>query len=443
MGPDLPRNSLTSGEGATGPGTHEATGRRSRGEARVGLYVHVPFCAVRCAYCDFATGPLRADRVERYLDTIDRECARRAEDAADVLFSSVFFGGGTPSALSARQFARLSESLRSRFRIAADAEITLEANPESVRDDRLEAWAAGGVNRLSFGAQSFVPDELVRLGRAHPAERPAAAIDAARRVGFRRLSVDLMFGFPGHDARAWSFTLDRALELGTENVSAYCYIPEADTPMGNAVLGDEVALPEPEAQADLYEQLTTRMAEGGLDAYEISNFSRPGGEARHNLVYWLRRDYLGVGPSAHGLWKGLRRANPRSLEAWASGVDSYGAWDQPESIDEDAASDEIVMLGLRLSGGLDPDDYSDPDWAAVKRCYTGAIRDAIAGGRLVRRGRGVAIPAQLRFLSDDVVAWLMARARPAGFDSDSRASVTSRTCRSPHTPERYAGTIPS
>ena len=222
-------------------------------------------------------------------------------------------------------------------------------------------------------------------------------------------------------------------------VSAYCFIPEADTPMGSAVLGGDLGLPEPEAQADLYDQLIARMAEAGRACYEISNFSRPGGEARHNLVYWLRRDYLGLGPSAHGLWRGCRHANPRGLDEWLAGVGSeHAAGGDP--IDPPTEADEIVMLALRLASGLDPGDYSEAAWEGVHRRYGAAFRDAVATRRLVKRGRCLAIPRNLRFLSDDVIAWLMARAERRGFDSDSRASVTSSACRSPLTPERFAGT---
>jgi oxygen-independent coproporphyrinogen-3 oxidase len=207
-----------------------------RDEARDGLYVHVPFCAVRCAYCDFATGPISAAKVERYLDAFEREVARRAPAADGTRFRTVFFGGGTPSALSARHFRRLWTAIRGGFAVDPRAEITLEANPETVGDALLHAWRETGVNRLSMGVQSFVPGELERLGRIHGPARPFEAVDRARRAGFTRLSVDLMFGFPGHDADAWRHTLARTLELDVEHVSAYCFIPEDATPLGSALV---------------------------------------------------------------------------------------------------------------------------------------------------------------------------------------------------------------
>jgi oxygen-independent coproporphyrinogen-3 oxidase len=420
--------------------TLDGPGATARAAARLGLYVHVPFCAVRCSYCDFSSGSLSARVVERYLGGIEREAARRAPQAAAVAFTSVFFGGGTPSALSARHFARLWRALRSQFAIASGAEITLEANPESVRPALLEAWAAAGVNRLSMGAQSFDPQELARLGRIHGADRPGAAFALAREHGFRRLSLDLMFGFPGHTPSRFATTLERALALEPEHLSVYCFIPEAGTPLGDEVLRGSARLPDPGQQADLYASLGQRLAREGFGMYETSNFCRPGAEARHNLVYWLRRDYLGLGPSAHGLWRGVRYGNHYGTERWAASLEAHRACDTVEPESARSRADEIVMLGLRLATGLAADDQPSAVWAEVTRRYGRAFRDALATGRLERTPGGVRIPSRLRFLADDVIAWLMAaadrdplarheadatvdHARPA-FDSLAIASLT-------------------
>jgi oxygen-independent coproporphyrinogen-3 oxidase len=418
----------------------EGPGASARAEARLGLYVHVPFCAVRCTYCDFSSGRLSAIAVERYLAAMEREAARRAPQAEGMAFTSVFFGGGTPSALSARHFARLWGALRSHLAIAPGAEITLEANPESVRPALLEAWAAAGVNRLSMGAQSFDPQELSRLGRIHDTARPGAAFALARAHGFRRLSLDLMFGFPGHTPASFAATLEQALALAPEHLSAYCFIPEAGTPLGDAVLRGAAGLPGPGEQADLYTSLCEKLAGAGFGIYETSNFCRPGAEARHNLVYWLRRDYLGLGPSAHGLWRGVRYGNHYGMERWAASLEADRACDTLEAESAPSRADEIVMLGLRLATGLVATDYPPACWGEVTRRYGPAIRDALATGRLDRTADGVRVPPALRFLADDVIAWLMAAAernpsfaRDAGvaaggaraaFDSLAIASVT-------------------
>lgn len=388
----------------------DGPGALARAEARIGLYVHVPFCAVRCTYCDFSSGSLSAKAVERYLSGMEREAALRAPPAQGVVFTSVFFGGGTPSALAARHFARLWRALRSHFTIAPDAEVTLEANPESVRPALLDAWAAAGVNRLSMGAQSFDPQELSRLGRIHDADRPGAAFALARAHGFRRLSLDLMFGFPGHTPANFAATLERALALSPEHLSAYCFIPEAGTPLGDEVLRGAAVLPDSGEQADLYATLCERLATEGYGTYETSNFCRPGAEARHNLVYWLRRDYLGIGPSAHGLWRGERYGNHYGTERWAASLEADRACDTVEPETAQSRADEIVMLGLRLASGLEAGDYAPARWSDVTRRYGRAFRDALATGRLERTPGGVRIRPGHRFLADDVIAWLMAAA---------------------------------
>jgi oxygen-independent coproporphyrinogen-3 oxidase len=419
----------------TPSGALEGPSREARAGARAGLYVHVPFCATRCTYCDFSSGSLSAGTLERYLVGLEREVAQRGPAAAGLAFTSVFFGGGTPSALSARHFLRVWRALRANFAIAPDAEITLEANPESVRPALLEAWREAGVNRLSMGAQSFVPGELERLGRIHAVTRPAEAIASARAHGFRRLSLDLMFGFPGHTEAAWRHTLERALEIGPEHLSAYCFIPEAGTPLGNAALAGTASLPEPDAQADLYAQLTERLATAGFGCYETSNFCRPGGEARHNLVYWLRRPYLGLGPSAHGLVNDARYGNHYALERWAADLER-GRLPQAEGEPEnpDSAASECVMLALRLATGLRFADYPRPLARAICRRYAHAFDHAAATGRLVAERGAIRIAAHHRFVADDVAAWIEARSECRAVDSRTSASVPSMACPSPHSP---------
>jgi oxygen-independent coproporphyrinogen-3 oxidase len=398
----------------------EGPSAAARAGARLGLYVHVPFCAVRCAYCDFSSGALSSAGVARYLAAMEREAALRAPAAAGVTFTSVFFGGGTPSALSSRHFTRLATALRRAFAIAPGAEVTLEANPESVSSSLLDAWAAAGVNRLSMGAQSFDDAELRGLGRIHDATRPARAVALARAHGFRRLSLDLMFGFPGHGETTLARTVEQALALDPGHLSAYCYIPEPGTPLGDRVRRREVALPSPEEQADQYALLTERFAASGYGAYETSNSCRPGNEARHNLVYWLRRDHMAVGPSAHGLWRGVRHGNHYATERWAAALDAGLPCDVTEIETPRSRADEIVMLGLRLATGLVASDYPAATWGEVEARYGAAFRRAAALGRLERDGDGVRIPAAHRFLADDTIAWLMAEADRADLAAPRR-----------------------
>lgn len=404
VGTTVPADSLT----LAGPGAS------ARAASRFGLYVHVPFCAAHCTYCDFASGRLVPAAVERWTRAVAREAERRAPDAPGCAFTSVFFGGGTPSAIPPAAAAEVMSVLRGAFAIDPAAEITLEANPESVDDRRLAAWRAMGVNRLSFGAQSFDPDELVALGRVHDPGAPERAVALARAHGFKRLSLDLMFGFPGHGIESWRRTLERALALGLEHLSAYAFIPEGGTPLGNAVVRGEAGELDPDAEADLYAALERAAAAAGLAPYETSNFCRPDAEARHNLTYWLRRPYLALGPSAHGLIGGERYANHYGFERWAADVERGDLPEASREAEKPAqVAQEILFLGLRLAGGLDRRDYEGESWAGFERRYASALDQAARSGRVEPTGHGWRVPLALRFVADDAIAWIEARAREA------------------------------
>lgn len=413
--------------------TADGPSAAARDAARTGLYVHVPFCAVRCSYCHFSTEAFSAAKVERWFAALEHEAALRAPLAAGHSFTSLFFGGGTPSALSAKHFARLAAVLRAHFTLAPGAEVTLEANPESVKPPLLEAWRAAGVNRLSLGVQSFDPAELVRLGRIHDDVRPAQAVALARAHGFARLSLDLMYGFPGHTAASFARSLDRALALAPEHLSAYAFIVEAGNPLSDDVLAGRAAVVDDEGQADLHALFLARAAEAGLQFYETSNVCRPGAEARHNLVYWLRRDYLALGPSAHGLWRGERWGNRFATTDWAKAV---GRGEAPEDSREACTAanvaDEIVLLGLRLGRGLEREAYASIDWQLVEARFGEALATGEREGRVERTPTGWRIPPRHRFVADDVIAWLAARARPV--DSVSHGFLDSRPCSTPLSP---------
>jgi oxygen-independent coproporphyrinogen-3 oxidase len=411
----------------------DGPGARARDEARSGLYVHVPFCAVRCTYCHFSTESFSGAKVERWFSGIEREAALRAPLAAGHAFTSLFFGGGTPSALSAAQFARLWSILRAHFTLAPGAEITLEANPEGVRAPLLEAWRAAGVNRLSLGVQSFEPAELRRLGRIHDAARPAEAVTLARAHGFERLSLDLMFGFPGHTLEAFDRSLARALDLGVGHLSAYAFVVEAGNPLSDDVLEGRASAVDDDGQADLHARFVERAAAAGLRFYETSNACRPGEEARHNLTYWLRRDYLALGPSAHGLWRGERWGNRFAAADWAAGAAGGGAPEESrERCSPGNVADEIVMLALRLGRGLEREAYASIDWQLVGERYGAAFASGERAGRLERTPSGWRIPPHHRFVADDTIAWLASRARAV--DTLSHPFLNSRPCSTPPSP---------
>jgi oxygen-independent coproporphyrinogen-3 oxidase len=373
--------------------------------------VHVPFCAAPCPYCHFSKEQLSGAGVERWLAALELEAMRRAEAARGVAFRSLFFGGGSPSALSARHFRRAWDTVTRHFVLGTGAEVTLEANPEAVKPSLLDAWASAGVNRLSMGAQSLVPAELAALGRIHDENAPARAFSLARSHGFQRLSVDLMFGYPGHTLATWERTLDLALALDAGHLSAYGYIVEDGTPLGDAVARGECSPVPPEIEAEMHARADARFAAQGLAAYETSNWSRPGDECRHNLAYWLRRDYLALGPSSHALWRGERWANARALGDWAARLER-GEDPAVEREPETAASraEETLLLGLRLAAGLDPADLTAEARAEFETRYLGALEGAVELGRLEHVAGRWRIPAAQRFVADDTIAWIAVRA---------------------------------
>jgi putative oxygen-independent coproporphyrinogen III oxidase len=316
-----------------------------------GIYVHLPYCASRCGYCAFVVTTDGSSR-DRYLEALGREIRLVAEEAEGARFDSVYLGGGTPSLLPAEAIARLLELLRALFTIAADAEVTLEANPEDVTPEAIRAWRAAGVNRISAGIQSLADGELAAVGRRHDAGRAREALDLLAASGLS-ISGDLILGLPGQTRESFRDSLSGLADSGVEHVSVYLLEAEKS----KALEEDRRARPErylsEDAQADAWLGMEETLEARGFEHYEISNWARPGRRARHNEKYWIRTDTLGLGVAAHELWRGRRRANVSNLEQYAGEL-ARGkrpvALDRPVTPGE--ASRERVFLGLRLAEGV-------------------------------------------------------------------------------------------
>ncbi len=316
-----------------------------------GLYVHLPYCASRCGYCAFVVttdGSTRDD----YLAAVAREAGLLEPEAAGWLFDTVYLGGGTPSLLPPPAIAALLAELRSRFRVAESAETTLEANPEDVLAETVEAWRRAGVDRVSVGVQSFDDAELLAVGRRHDAARAHAALDLLVGSGVS-VSGDLILGLPGQTRESFRQSLAGLCDSGVDHVSIYLL----ETEKSKAIEEDRRVHPDrylcDDAQAELWLEMGRTLASRGFEHYEISNWARPGREARHNLKYWTRTPTLGLGVSAHELWSSRRRANVSSLEQYLSAL-AQGrrplAFDLPISAEE--AAREEIFLGLRLAAGV-------------------------------------------------------------------------------------------
>lgn len=359
-----------------------------------GVYVHVPFCAARCDYCDFATWTDRGHLVEAYAEACVRDVEHRYGRGGLPPATSVFFGGGTPSLLPGPLLARILDAIPR----AAGAEVSVECNPESTDADKLAVWRKAGVNRLSFGVQSMQPHVLASLGRVHGPALATQAVALARAAGFDNFNLDLIYGAAGESPEDWRATLEGALALDPPHVSAYALTLAPGTPLARRVTAGDVAGPDDDDQAGKYETADEALGAAGLGWYEISNWARPGHQCAHNLLYWAQGEYLAIGCAAHGhtihpdgtarRWWNVR--TPERYIAAVAGGQSPEAGG--ETLDTATRDEEAVTLALRTRTG-----------ARVGH-DAGLVSDGLAAwrdGRLVltRRGRLLANDATARFLA--------------------------------------------
>ncbi|MDQ1288663.1 MAG: hypothetical protein QG622_2229 [Actinomycetota bacterium] len=380
-------------------------------DRRFGVYVHVPFCRVRCGYCDFTTytaadlGGL-ADQ-DRYADTATRELDLAATVLARAglpsrAVSTVFFGGGTPTLLPVTDLTRLLRTVRSMFGMDPEAEVTTEANPDSVTSASLAALAEGGITRVSFGMQSAVPHVLASLDRTHDPARVPTAVAWARDAGLE-VSLDLIYGTPGESLADWRTSVTAALACEPDHVSAYALVVEDGTRLAARVRRGELPAPDDDDLADKYELADALLADAGFEWYEVSNWAVPGGHAcRHNLGYWRGDDWWGIGPGAHSHVGGVRWWNVRHPRSYAERLAAGASPAAGREVLGDAERRaEQVLLAVRLSDGLLVDELDDVGRAAVPSLVEDGLVDASA---LPRR---VALTRRGRLLADAVVRALL------------------------------------
>jgi oxygen-independent coproporphyrinogen-3 oxidase len=320
------------------------------------LYVHVPFCARRCSYCDFSIAVRRVVPVSDYVDGIRRELTALVDSAGEPAgrwtLDTVYLGGGTPSSLGGAGVRQLLETIGSFVQIAPGAEVTIEANPDDVTDEAAEAWAAAGVNRISLGAQSFDDSVLAWMHRTHDSRQTGDAVRAARSAGIANLSLDLIFALPPEIPRSWSRDLDETLALSPEHVSLYGLTVEPATPLQRWQTAGRVSPAGDDRYADEFLEAHDRMTGAGFAHYEVSNFARPGRESRHNSAYWSGASYVGIGPAAHSFDGARRRWNVKPYTEWLAAVRSgRPAMEGDELLDPASATAERIYLGLRTDAG--------------------------------------------------------------------------------------------
>ena len=397
----------------------------------VSLYLHVPFCTVKCGYCDFNSYASLEEQIPAWETALQEELSRWAPAAAGRPVATLFFGGGTPSLLDGDAVARITATVRSLYALDPEAEVTLEANPESVRRERLLGYRAAGVNRLSMGVQSLDTVELRFLDRAHNAEQARTAFTLARDAGFDNVNVDLIFGLPDQTLQSWRRSLESVLAWRPDHLSCYALTVEEGTPLAWRVARGEVTESDPDLLAAMTDWTEERLEQAGYRQYEISNFARPGRECRHNLVYWRHQEYVAVGPGAHGFVDGVRYSIERSplryiqalgnepvrpelvegrTDAESPNLPSPAIISREDVTPQTAAIDAAVM-GLRLNEGIDEGQF-----ASLHGEHWGGLRPGLEWGidagllergdgrlRLTRRGRRLANEVFVRLLEPSLV----------------------------------------
>jgi oxygen-independent coproporphyrinogen-3 oxidase len=369
-----------------------------------GVYLHIPFCKSRCSYCDFATDVYRDSRaVERYVDALCREInafsPRIDKDEAD----TVYLGGGTPSLLTPGQAERILSAVKASFDIAADAEITMEMNPATVSPETLDAYRRLGINRASFGVQTFNDGDLKLLARGHDANDARQTFKMLREAGFANVSFDLIAGLPGHTLADWSGNLDEAVAMGPEHLSLYLLEIHEATPLAEQIRSGRRPMPDEELAAEMYEMMIDRLADAGYEQYEISNFARPGFESRHNTKYWRLDPVYGFGVSAHSFDGRERYANERDTAKYTALIEQKGnAVIERVPMTERQLSSEFAFLNLRLTQGLDTGEFHARFRYDLKREFAADLERLDEAGLIIVSDQNIRLTRKGMLYSNEV-----------------------------------------
>jgi len=338
------------------------------------FYVHIPYCVKRCGYCDFNTYTPSELREGGTLETVSSDYINAVLREIDIAHAqspnssvpTIFFGGGTPSLLPPRDLGRVISSIKEKWPVAADAEVTLEANPDSVDAAKLAQLRAAGFNRISFGMQSAVPHVLQVLDRTHNPENIAKVVEAARAAGFESISLDLIYGTPGESLADFRTSVEMALALDVEHLSAYALIVETGTKLAAQIKRGELSMPNDDLMADMYLLVDELCEKAGLSWYELSNWSKPNHESRHNIAYWRNANWWGLGPGAHSHIGGIRWWNMKHPTAYKNALfGGNSPMQESEKLTAQQKSDEAIMLSIRMRGGISLSDLSQAQMEKV------------------------------------------------------------------------------
>lgn len=369
------------------------------------LYVHIPFCKHKCHYCDFNTYAVQGQPVDDYLDALEQEMQRTVHQIPPAEMETIFVGGGTPTILNQEQMTRFLTSLQTYFpHRLADYEFTMEANPGTVDKHKLEVMRAGGVNRLSFGVQSFDNRLLHGLGRIHDRDQVYESIRLAKQAGFDNISIDLMFGLPGQTLDHMTESLERALELDLQHYSLYSLKIEEHTLFHTLYERGELPLPDEEEEVQMYEWIMNTLKQAGYVQYEISNFAKPGYESMHNQKYWLNHSYYGLGAGAHGYVQGIRHVNVKAVKDYIMKAQEALPVLEKNEVSEAEAMEDFMMVGLRLLRGVRREDFFAQFQQELEDVFATPLRTLMEQGLLERTAEGFRLTERGVWLGNEVFA---------------------------------------
>lgn len=369
-----------------------------------GIYIHIPFCRQACSYCNFHFST-QLKHQDLLVNALVRELEIRAKDWQDTQFNTVYFGGGTPSVLSITQVEKLFKSIAKHYQLASLEEFTLEANPDDITLEKLQAWKSLGIHRLSLGIQSFRDEDLQLLNRSHSNSQSFKAIELAQKAGFDKFNIDLIYGIPGLTSDAWKANLNQVAELGMQHLSAYALTVEEKTTLAYQVEIGKVSLTSDEEQAQHFKILQDWAQEKGYLHYELSNLALPGQEAIHNSNYWNNSRYLGIGPGAHGFRDNLRYQNMANNAGYLNSIAKGNLNQEVEKLSRLDVLNEKIMTGLRLAKGLNlglVQELAGPHYNQLEK----DIKLLLSKDLIQLKEGHICVKAEHRFLSDGIAAEL-------------------------------------
>lgn len=369
-----------------------------------GVYIHIPFCRSRCSYCDFATGLYQSELATRYVEAVVTEIESNTFAHNGQAVDTIYLGGGTPSLLSGGQLQMILGAVRAHFCVAEQAEVTMEMNPGTVTAEALSAFRAAGVNRASFGAQTFNDAELARLGRSHSVGDTLKTFSDLRVAGFENLSFDLIAGLPGQQLERWQSNVEQALKLRPEHLSFYLLEVHPGTPLAEHIRRGIQPTPDDDLAADMYEWMLERAVEAGYEHYEISNLCLPGFASRHNVKYWTGTPYFGFGCSAHSYdGQGRRWSNERDINKYMKAIEDGGsAVVQEQQLSEMDIRSEAIFLGMRMMRGVDTKRYRDSFGIDLCETYRGDLSRFVDAGLVEFEGDVVRLTRAGALMSNEV-----------------------------------------